>query len=508
MVGNARELGIPLTVADIFNNPNFGSMLNCFLDRSYNDDDTAPSNDKSYLSDSKNDGAADAAQAYQPFSMLGQEDAEQFVRDHVCTVAGVSRASIVDVLPTTDFQTQAVAGSLLDSRWMLNYFYLDSSGPLDIGLLRESITNVVNCYDVLRTVFVPHHKRYLQVVLRHIQPQLTVHDVDDIGRFTSELESSHRHEVPRPEQSSLQFTVVRLKSSEQHRVFIRISHAQYDGVCFPAILEALKACYGGEPLFPTPSYSTYIRGTLGKINPNHYAYWKALLKNSTPTNVTQRRGALLHTTPTQVLKRVVSTPSLASSNITTATVVKAAWATVLARVTGKTDVVFGHLISGRNVSSVAGIESIVGPCLNVVPVRVCHQPSWTVLQLLQHIQKQQVDNIPYESLGFREIIDKCTDWDDDGANGFSTIVQHQSMPRAGALEIGVNTYKVGAVASQEDAADFSVITTPQGTKSTEVCLLYSRDGATDQALAEDMFDSLCSSITTFSENLDTFVEVS
>ncbi|RSL37998.1 hypothetical protein CEP53_015277, partial [Fusarium sp. AF-6] len=176
---------------------------------------------------------------------------------------------------------------------------------------------------------------------------------------------------------------------------------------------------------------------------------------------------LLHTTPTQVLKRVVSTPSLASSNITTATVVKAAWATVLAKVTGKTDIVFGHLISGRNVSSVPGIESIVGPCLNVVPVRVCHQPSWTVLHLLQHIQKQQVDNMPYESLGFREIIDKCTDWDDDGTNGFSTIVQHQSMPQTGALEIGGNIYQVGAMASQEDAADFNVVTTPQSMNSTE-----------------------------------------
>ncbi|UPL02813.1 hypothetical protein LCI18_013747 [Fusarium solani-melongenae] len=508
MVGNARELELPLTVADIFNNPNFGSMLNCLLDRSYKDYDSASSNDKSYLSDSKNEEPTDAEQVYQPFSMLGQENAEQFVRDHVCTAAGVSRASIIDVLPTTDFQDQAIAGSLLNSRWMLNYFHLDSSGPLDVGLLRESITNVVTCYDVLRTVFVCHQERYLQVILRHVQPQLTVHDVDDIEQFTSELGSSHRDEVPRPEQSALRFVVARLKSSVRHRIFIRISHAQYDGVCFPAILEALKACYEGEPIFPTPSYATYIRGALGKINPGHYAYWKALLKNSTPTHVIPRQVTLLHTTPTQVLKRVVSTPSLASFNITTATVVKAAWSTVLAKVTGKTDIVFGHLISGRNVSSVPGIEAIVGPCLNVVPVRVCHQTSWTVLDLLQHIQKQQVDNMPYESLGFREIIDKCTDWDDDGANGFSTVVQHQSMPQTGALEIGGNTYQVGAMASQEDVADFSVVTTPQDANSTEICLLYSRDGAVDAALAEDMFDSLCSSITGFSEDPGTFVSVS
>lgn len=508
MVGNARELDIQLTVADIFKNPRFGSMLDCLHDRSYKDSDTASSVDKMSSSDSKKEGAMTDEQAYQPFSMLGQENPEQFVRDHVCTIAGVSRASIIDVLPTTDFQTQAIGGSLLASRWMLNYFHLDSTGPLDTGLLRESITNVVACYDVLRTVFVPHQERYLQVILRHLQPQLTVHDVDDIEQFTSELGSFHRHEGPQPGQSSLQFVMARHKSSLRHRIFIRISHAQYDGVCFPAILESLKACYEGEPILPAPSYAAYIRGALGKITVEHYAYWKALLKNSTPTHIIPRQRSPLHTSPTQVLKSVVSTPSLSSFNITTATVVKAAWSTVLAKATGRADVVFGHLISGRNVGSVAGIESIVGPCLNVVPVRVCHNPSWTVLHLLQHIQNQQVDNMPYESLGFREIIDKCTDWDDDGVNGFSTVVQHQSMPQTATLAIGANTYQVGAMASQEDTADFSVVTTPQDANSTEVCLLYARDGIIDADFAQGIFDSLCATITAFSENLNNFVGVS
>lgn len=508
MVGNARELEIQLTVADIFKNPRFGSMLDCLLDRSYKDSDSASSVDKMSSSDSKKEVAMVDEQAYQPFSMLGQENAEQFIRDHVCPVAGVSRASIMDVLPTTDFQTQAIQGSQLASRWMLNYFHLDSTGPLHIGLLRESIMNVVACYDVLRTVFVPHEGRYLQVILRQLQPQLTVHDVDDVEQFTSELESVHRQEFPQLGRSPIGFVVARHKSSLRHRIFIRISHAQYDGVCFPAILEALKACYEGEPIFPTPSYAAYIRGALGKITPDHYAYWRALLNNSAPTNVIPRQRSSLHTYPTQILKAVVSTPPLACFNITTATVIKAAWSTVLAKATGKTDVVFGHLISGRNIDSVAGIESIVGPCLNMVPVRVCHPDSWTVLDLLQHIQNQQVDNMAYESLGFKEIIDKCTDWDDDGVNGFSTVVQHQSMPQTGTLGIGGNTYQVGAMASQEDTADFSVVTTPQDAKSTEVCLLYAQNGAIDAGFAQEIFDSLCNTITAFSENLDNVVDFS
>ncbi|KAF4440789.1 non-ribosomal peptide synthetase [Fusarium austroafricanum] len=492
MVGDAKRMDLPLNVADIFKNPMFASMLNCIKDKSYEDDGTVSTDDGSSITIQEKEETTVEDHGYQPLSLLGKEDPEKFVRDNVCAAVGA----------------QAIEGSLLESRWMLNYFYLDGSGSLDISLLRESITNVVAAYDILRTVFVRHQDRYLQVILRHAQPDLSIHDVGDIEQFTTALKSGHLQAVPKPECSSLRFVLARHKSSAQHRVFIRISHAQYDGICFPAILGALKASYEGFPILPTPSYATYIRGVLGKAHLEHYAHWTALLKNSDPTHIIHRQRNSLRTTPTQVLKRVVSTPSLASLNITTATVVKAAWSTVLAKASGKTDVVFGHLISGRNLGNVPGIETIVGPCLNVVPVRVRYQRSWTVLDLLKDIQNQQVENMSYESLGFREIIDKCTDWKDNGFNGFSTVVQHQSMPQTGTIAVGPNTYQVGVMGSQEDVADFSVVTTPQDANSTEVCLMYPQDGAVERDFAMELFSSLCDTIQGFSEKVDTTLVIS
>jgi hypothetical protein len=370
-----------------------------------------------------------------------------------------------------------------------------------VGLLRESIANVVASFDILRTVFIPHERTYLQVVLRHLQPELSVHDVDDIEQFTSELEQAHLQEVPQPGKSYVRFSMARQRNSDRHRIFLRISHAQYDGVCFPAVLQALKACYEGEPILPGPSYAKYVSGALGKIDSEHYAYWRRLLEDSTPTEVISRDRTAFKTVPTQVLKQVVPINSLASINITSATIVKAAWSTVLSRVTGKTDIVFGHLISGRNIDNVPGIESIVGPCLNVVPVRVRLESSWSVLHLLQNIQNQQVENMPYESLGSQEIIDKCTNWSAvQRGNGFPTMVQHQSMPQTGSLMINKNTYQVGAIASQEDTTDFSVVTTPIDGQSIEVCLIYAKEASIDKTFAEDMLDSLSKTITSFSED--------
>ncbi|KAF4429611.1 non-ribosomal peptide synthetase [Fusarium acutatum] len=500
MVGNARDLDLPLTVADIFKNPEFGSLLDCLNDKSYKDSDRGSSHGHVEILTSKKEKCIISDHPYKSLSMLDVDDTEQFVRSHVCPVIGVSRASIIDVLPTTDFQDQAIHGSLLKSRWQLNYFHLDSSGSLDMALLQEAIINVVAAFDILRTVFVSHQGRYLQVILRHVQPTVIVEDVESIDQFTSELQVAHQHEVPRPQEPSLRFIVARHKSSERHRIFIRISHAQYDGVCFPAILESVKASFDGEPIYPTPSYASYIQRVLGANRQGCYSYWTELLKASTPTNIIQREHTSLRTSPTQVLRKVVSTPSLASFNITTSTVIKAAWSAVLAKFTGNTDVIFGNVISGRNASNIPGIQNIVGPCLNVVPVRVRHQSSWTVLDLLQCIQNQQVDNMPYETLGFREIINKCTDWDDGGVNGFSTVVQHQSMPQTESFAMGGNTYQVGAMGSQEDCADLSVVTTPQNVDNTEVCLVYNGNGDIRKELAEQMFEGLCDRISVFSQD--------
>ena len=261
-----------------------------------------------------------------------------------------------------------------------------------------------------------------------------MHHVSDLEEFTEDLKLAHLQETPKMGRSHVRFTVAHQHGSDRHRIFLRLSHAQYDGVCFPAILSALQTCYEGGSIDSAPSYAKYIQGSLGKVTPEHYEYWSKLLDGSTSTDVVPRSYKSLKTVPTQVLKQVVPMSSLASLNITPATIVKAAWSIVLAKATGKSDVVFGHLISGRNVASVQGIESIVGPCINVVPVRVQHQSSWTVLDLLKYIQDQQVDNMPYESLGFQEIIDKCSGWADKrGGNGFSTFVQHQSMPQTGDL---------------------------------------------------------------------------
>ncbi len=77
----------------------------------------------------------------------------------------------------------------------------------------------------------------------------------------------------------------------------------------------------------------------------------------------------------------------AGRGITLAHLVEAALAVVLARATGTTDVVFGKVVSGRDVD-VDGLDEVVGLFVNTVPVRVTVDPSGTVDRLLDVVRAQ------------------------------------------------------------------------------------------------------------------------
>jgi len=193
--------------------------------------------------------------------------------------------------------------------------------------------------------------------------------------------------------------------------------------------------------------------------------------------------------------------SLSRNGITPATIIKGAWSLVLAQTARQSDIIFGNVISGRNVS-VPGLENIVGPCVNTVPIRVPFQSDWTALHLLRHLQEQQINNMQYESMGFREIIKNCTTWPD--WTNFTTVCQHQNVETKPKINIGDNQYEFSGVGSQEDFADFSVFSMPQDNGlDVEICLIFSlaNIGMT-KAATNAIFDNLCNTAEDFSRNPD------
>ncbi|KAJ5887385.1 hypothetical protein N7495_007426 [Penicillium taxi] len=102
---------------------------------------------------------------------------------------------------------------------------------------------------------------------------------------------------------------------------------------------------------------------------------------------------------------------------------KASWSLVLRELSRVEDVVFGQLVSGRNLP-IHEAESILGCCVNVVPVRVALKNT-KILELLNQVQNNYIATVAYETLDFTKIVEKGTSWPRE--TRFSSILQHQNL---------------------------------------------------------------------------------
>lgn len=497
----AREHELTLTVADIFGSPTFAEMARILASSANRRQERMNGTQTAVLSKTKHEPMP-VEQEDSRFSLVDSTNTDAFIQDYICPKIGVFRGGIVDAFPVTDFQALAVAGTLVESRWMLNYFTFDGSGFLDLERLRKSVSKLVQQFDILRTVFIPCGNRFFQVQLRHVRPQVLVYETEqDFGEYTRHLRDHSPDASPKLGEPYVQLIVLRRAGSHAHRIILRMSHAQYDGVCLPSIMEAFQAGYEGRPLPPSPPpFSNYVLEGSGNAGSGHYEYWKALLQGSSMTSVVHREQPKYGASDlkSRTLKRNIKLPALTTRNITTATILKAAWTSALAQLSGNSDIVFGNLISGRNVA-VEGVESIVGPCLNIIPVRITLDPTWTALDLLRRIQNQQVASMPFESLGFREIVQHCTDWPE--WTYFPTMVQHQNLAQdTSTLTLDRTKYKVGCLGAQDTLADITVVSTPKGADIVEVCMGFIDDGSIVPKFVETALDLLCSLAQSFASN--------
>ncbi|GAA4974011.1 amino acid adenylation domain-containing protein [Pseudonocardia tropica] len=88
--------------------------------------------------------------------------------------------------------------------------------------------------------------------------------------------------------------------------------------------------------------------------------------------------------------------------VTTSTIVQAAWGLLLARATGRTDVVFGGASSGRD-PELAGVDRMVGLFVVTVPVRIRLDPAESGRALLRRVQAEQAALREHQQLPLAEI---------------------------------------------------------------------------------------------------------
>ncbi|KAH6703127.1 hypothetical protein BKA61DRAFT_740198 [Leptodontidium sp. MPI-SDFR-AT-0119] len=480
---SAREDGLLLTIRSIFTSPRLSDMAKLA---------------ENISSKSKE------LQTYEPFSTVTILDVPKFIENVLRPQISPDLGEIEDLLEATDYQRWTQGCGYLSTRGYNNYFVFHFKGPLDLEKLHNACYKLLNHHTILRTVFVPHRDKLFQVVMKSVIPEFEVYESESGKKPQSTV-------IDRDIERSVHFgdPIIRFllvdEGRKGHKLLMRISHSLYDGISLPIIVRDLKAAYCGHEFSSSSSYGQFISAFQTSQISEAESFWRLHLEGSTMTRIVDHKGPSYRNSINRSLKRMVVAPEIRTTGITFATLVKTAWSLVLAEFTSTSDVTFGQITTGRSTPT-QGIDGIVGPCMNLVPVRVKLESAATLSELLHHVQGQHLDMLPHENLGLRHIIEKCTSW--PKWTRFSSILQHTNF------NVGMNSLdmwgdvemRLGNFTPDHDVSDVWIWTGPAG-DNFYVDFTYSSN-TLPANMAQEMLDLLCENMNKLSDSPDISLESS
>ena len=331
------------------------------------------------------------------------------------------------------------------------------TGRLDVAAFTRAWRHVVERHGILRTAFYWEDlEKPMQVVYRQVD--LPVHrgswrDLDEEGqraRLQRWLDEDRERGFDLSEPPLLRLALFELGDGD-HRFVWSQHHLLTDGWSLGVLLRELFAAYEAfaaarEPSLPRMRpYREYIawlqRQDLGEAE----AFWRRRLAGlDEPTSLTggegraaggfresRRQARSLSPKTTEALRELAR-----RHRLTLSTLVQGAWALLLARWTGRRNVVFGLVVAGRP-AELPGVETMVGPFINTLPLRAGVAPELRLGEWLAALQESQTEMRRYDYAPLYEI--QAWSGVPAGSGLFDSILAFENYPldQAGSAVAGL-----------------------------------------------------------------------
>ncbi len=338
------------------------------------------------------------------------------------TRSGDARPALDDVLPLTALQEGLLFHALYDDRRPDVYtvqLAVGLAGPLDAERLHDAARALLRRHPNLGAGFrVTGSGKAVQYLRRGTEPHWRRTDLTGLapGRRAGALdalreeERTTRFDLDRP--PLIRFLLVQ-EEPELHRLIVTNHHILMDGWSGPLLLRDLMALYehrGDTARLPavTP-YRTFLGWLAGQDTERGLRVWSEALDGlQAPTLLAPRCEAAPPVPPEQLTAELPDRLGAAlqrraaEHGVTLNTVVQAAWALLLGRLTGRDDVVFGATVSIRP-PEIDGVQSMVGLFINTVPVRIRLRSAETFAGLLTRVQREQALLMDHQHIGLGDI---------------------------------------------------------------------------------------------------------
>lgn len=332
------------------------------------------------------------------------------------------RPAVADVLPLSPMQEGMVFHALYDAQGHDVYtgqMTLRLEGPLDAPRMRTAVEKLVARHANLRAAFRTQRSgRPVQVIRSAVRVPWQVTDLSALPSDEREPalqrlladDRAERFDLARP--PLLRFRLVTF-DDRHHCLVISSHHLLWDGWSAPVLVRELFRLYAsGGDLDALPRvrpYRDYLAWLARQDRAAAERSWRVALTGldgssliasdarDIPAEEPERQAWELTEQDTEAL-----TGTARAHGLTVSTVLQGLWAVLLARLTGRTDVVLGATVSGRD-ADVPGIESMVGLFINTLPVRVRLRPAEPLADLLTRLQSEQTALLDHRHLGLADI---------------------------------------------------------------------------------------------------------
>jgi amino acid adenylation domain-containing protein len=259
----------------------------------------------------------------------------------------------------------------------------------------------------------------------------------------------------------MRVAMVRTAPARRHVLWTH-SHLLLDGWCLPLLLRELTAAYaafasGASPALSAPRpYRDFIAWLRTRDPAAGRAFWAETLRGfaePTPLPVVRTPaasggdgvpGEILLSFSAEETSRLAD--SCRRERITLSTLCQGAWALVLARLTGRTDIVFGTTVSGRP-AELAGVEGMIGLFINTLPARAILPAEAAPADWLRALQAAQAAARAHEHTPLVQILEGSEV--PRNTELFATLFAFENYPAAPPADAAPGGLRVTGVQARE-----------------------------------------------------------
>ncbi|KAL8791251.1 MAG: hypothetical protein Q9213_000208 [Squamulea squamosa] len=338
----------------------------------------------------------------------------------------IDEDTIEDIFPSPYIQAMMLEGHIKAGSWSTQLVF-QLIGDCDKDTLRKAWKLIQETNPILRTRIVQHGGKQFQVVVKEAPPWFE----------GSNLQEYKSGALSKPFHWGSPLFHYALISEEYSTYFVWTAHhSGFDGWTRNLLISDLAhllAKNGAHSYIPHRSpYKSYVDWQLSLDPSSALSAWRTHLKDFNPRhleNLYPISPRYLAVSTSQVTRSLPF--SRPKSPFTLATMVNTAYALAIAHISRLDDILFWAVRSGRQVD-LPGVESIMGPVLTGVPLRIKLDPDIRVEELMRELQRQTTCMMSYETyalqalaehIGHRNVIQSVVNYRPPGSDSLAMDIK-------------------------------------------------------------------------------------